>query len=363
MEQKHRKRLIYLDSLRGFCTAIIILAHALSHLMFWDLELIPLDEVSVLAIILLAPVIIIATCAPVFVQISAVALSYNFFLDIKDFIESKQANNPEYKTRVQISFKDPILLRIIKKNLISYGVLLGASLIHVFLFHYGLNWNGSVQRTLLTGILETGGLSSIDYEVFFQTDAIGLIAFSGIFNVGLLVLLLRKEGYYKPERNLGILVGLIAAWYILSPLIHSALDDLFWVSLNSGQYGITLLLKFIVGPPQSVFPNFAYGFAGLIYGMGFAQEKKRSFFYKISISLILIFLSVAGILVLVNGFNLGPDAFGLFLPIEIQVLDFAVVQILMIVFIELVTYSKKSTRQIRHLPRSIPDPSCESIHA
>ncbi|MCK5347041.1 MAG: DUF418 domain-containing protein, partial [Candidatus Heimdallarchaeota archaeon] len=136
-----------------------------------------------------------------------------------------------------------------------------------------------------------------------------------------------------------------------SPLIHSALDDLFWESLNSGQYGITLLLKFIVGPPQSVFPNFAYGFAGLIYGMGFAQENKRGFFRKIVISLIVIFLSVAGLLVLVNGFNLGPDAFGLFLPIEMQVLDFAVVQILMIVFIELVTYSKKSTQQIRQNTR------------
>jgi hypothetical protein len=315
--------------------------------MFWDMQLIPLEEVSIFAIVILSPVIIIATCAPVFVQISAAALSYNFYLDVRNYVELKHAENPNHATSVPISFKDPILLRIVKKNLINYVVLLGASIIHVTLFHYGLNWNGSVQRTLLTGILETGGLSNIDFEVFFQTDAIGLIAFSGIFNVGLLVLLLRKEGYYKPKRNLSILLGLIAGWYILSPLIHSALDDLFWISLNSGQYGLTFLLKFIVGPPQSVFPNFAYGFAGIIYGIGFAQEKNRTFFRKLSIYLIVIFLSAAGILVLVNGFNLSPDAFGLFLPIEMQALDFAVVQILMIVFIELVTYSKKSTQQIR----------------
>ncbi len=346
MERKHRKRLHYLDSVRGFCTTIIIVAHAFSHLMFWDMNIIPLEEVSIFAIIILSPVIILATCAPAFVLFSANALSYNFYLDVRDYIKFKSENNPENKKQIIISFKDPVLLRIVKKNLISYLVLLVASLAHVFLFHYGLNWNGRVQRTLLTGILETGGFSNIDYEVFFQTDAVGLIAFSGIFNVGLIVLLLRKQGYYKPKRNLLILLGLIVAWYILSSLFHGFFDDLFWESLNDGRYGITLLLKFIVGPPMSIFPNFAYGFVGMIYGFAFAQEQSRAFFRKLTSYLSIIFISIAGILILINGFSLSPEAFGLFLPLELQILDFAVVQILMIIFIEFVEYSKKSQKKI-----------------
>ncbi|MHA1561735.1 MAG: hypothetical protein ACTSPA_06375, partial [Promethearchaeota archaeon] len=201
-KREPRKRLLYLDSVRGFCTMIIIVAHAFSHLMFWDMNLIPLEDVSIIAIIILAPFIIIATSAPVFVLISASALSYNFYLDVRNYIKSQSENNPDHRKQIDISFKDPALSRIVKKNLISYLVLSVASLAHVFLFHYGLNWNGRVQRTLLTGILETGGISSIDYEVFFQTDAIGLIAFAGIFNLGLIVLLLRKQGFYKPKRNL-----------------------------------------------------------------------------------------------------------------------------------------------------------------
>ena len=346
MEREPRKRLLYLDSVRGFCTMIIIAAHSFSHLMFWDMTLIPLEEFSILAIIIFSPIILIATSAPVFVLISANALSYNFYLNIKDYIKSKTENNLDHKNQIEISFKDPVLSRIVKKTLISYSVLLVASLAHVFLFHYGLNWNGRVQRTLLTGILETGSFSHIDYEVFFQTDAVGLIAFSGIFNVGLIILLLRKQGYYKPKRNLLILLGLIVVWYILSSLFHHLFDDLFWESLNDGRYGITLLLKFIVGPPQSIFPNFAFGFVGIIYGFGFAQEKSRTFFRKLAFYISIIFISIAGILILINGFNLSTDNFGLFLPLELQILDFAVIQILMIIFIEVVEYSKKSPKKI-----------------
>ena len=345
-KREPRKRLLYLDSVRGFCTMIIIVAHAFSHLMFWDMSLIPLEEVSIIAIIILAPFIIIATSAPVFVLISASALSYNFYLDVRNYIKSQSENNPDHRKQIDISFKDPALSRIVKKNLISYLVLSVASLAHVFLFHYGLNWNGRVQRTLLTGILETGGFTNIDYEVFFQTDAIGLIAFAGIFNLGLIVLLLRKQGFYKPKRNLLILLGLIVVWYILSPLFHYLLDDLFWESLNDGRYGITFLLKFIVGPPMSIFPNFAFGFAGIIYGFGFAQEKSRAFFRKLAFYLSILFICVSGILILINGFNLSPESFGLFLPLELQILDFAVIQILVIIFIEIVRYTKKSQKKI-----------------
>jgi len=129
MEQKPRKReprkrLLYLDSVRGFCTMIIIVAHAFSHLMFWDMNLIPLEEVSIIAIIILAPFIIIATSAPVFVLLSATALSYNFYSDVRDYIKSISENNNNQKSNIDISFKDPALSRIVKKNLISYLVFI-----------------------------------------------------------------------------------------------------------------------------------------------------------------------------------------------------------------------------------------------
>ena len=346
MDDKHRKRLLSLDTSRGFYTCVIIIAHAFSHLMFWDMNLIALEDFSIVAIIILSPIIIIATCAPVFVQISASALSYNFYLDVHDFIQSQKNISNLSSNRPSISLGNPMLLRIIKKNLINYAVLLGASLLHVFLFHYGLNWNGTVQRTILTGVLETGKLLPLDYEVFFQTDAIGLIAMSGIFNVGLISLLLCNEGFYKLKRNYVILIGLVIGWFILSPILHSFFDDLFWESLNAGQYGVTLLLKFLVGPPQSIFPNFAFGFVGIIYGFAFAQRENYTFFKKTCGILAILFLSAAGIVVIIGGFSLSPDSFGLFLPLEIQLLDFAVIQLLALLFIKKIEFSSNSTENL-----------------
>ncbi|WP_371806632.1 hypothetical protein [Candidatus Lokiarchaeum ossiferum] len=351
MEGTHRKRLLSLDTSRGFYTCVIIIAHAFSHLMFWDMSLIALEDFSIVAIIILSPIIIIATCAPVFVQISASALSYNFYLDVQKFIQSQKEIHTLSENPTSISFRNPMLLRIIKKNLINYAVLLGASLLHVFLFHYGLHWNGTVQHTILTGIIETGKILPINYEVFFQTDAIGLIAMSGIFNVGLISLLLCKEGFYKPKRNLIILFGLVFGWFILSPILHLIFDDLFWESLNAGQYGITLLLKLIVGPPQSIFPNFAFGFVGIIYGFAFAQGENYVFFKKTCGILAIIFLGAAGIVVLLNGFSLSPDSFGLFLPLEIQLLDFAVIQILTLLFIKKIEFSSTSPEILRKKTR------------
>ena len=353
------KRLFYLDSYRGFAAFSIILAHSFSHIMFWDYELIPLEEVPLLLIVILAPFVLFATCAPVFVLISSTALAYKLRLAVDAYM-SQDENYPlsPHQPQSQPQFPHQNSTLIIRKttlwakfrsSIIGFLLLFLASFLHVSLFHYGMNWNGSIQRTLVTGSLETGKFMWTDIEVLFQTDAVGLIALNGLVCIGILLLLWRKNGYQKSKskRNYLILGTLVIIWFISSPILHSLFDSVFFEALNSGEYLKVFALKFIIGPPQSSFPNLAYGIMGLIFGIGLAENKSRTFFRRLGYGCSAVFMGSAGIYILLNGINLDPVYFGSFLPLEIQILDLGYILLIQMIFMEILefrTQKKKGGR-------------------
>ncbi|MHA1674083.1 MAG: hypothetical protein ACTSYI_10705 [Promethearchaeota archaeon] len=335
------KRLLYLDSYRGFAALTIILAHAFSHVMFWDYELIPLEEVHLWLIILLAPFVLFATCAPVFVLISSTALAYNLRLAVDKYDNQNLQNSQNSRDSHNIStssIRKTTLWPKFRSSIIGYLLLFLASILHISLFHYGMNWNGSIQRTLVTGSLEIGQFMWTDLEILFQTDAVGLIALNGLVCTGILMLLWRKNGYKKSKRNFLILGALVISWFIISPILHALFDPIFFEALDSEQYLEVLLLKFIIGPPQSSFPNLAYGFLGLVFGIGFAEEKSRSFFRKLGYGSSAVFMAGAGIYILLNGLTLDPASFGSFLPLEIQLLDIGYILLIQMIFMEILEF-------------------------
>lgn len=344
------KRLLYLDTYRGLGAFTIILAHAFSHIMFWDYNLMTIEEIPLWIVIPLAPLVLFATCAPVFVLISSTALSFNMRRAIDDQFNDNTTQNSMLvirKSKVGKKFRSAI---------IGFLLLFGASFMHVSLFHYGLHWNGSIQRTLVTGSLEIGKFMWPDFEVLFQTDAIGLIALNGIVCSGILALLWRKEGYRKSKRNMAILIGLAASWFLFAPFLHSWLDPVFFDAMDQGRYLKVILLKFIIGPPQSSFPNLAYGYIGLIFGIGFAEGKDKIFFRKLGYSLSAICILGSGLYILFNGLDLDPKYFGLFLPIEIQILDIGYILLIQTFFIEWMEFKspekkKKVLKRTRLLKR------------
>lgn len=91
-----------------------------------------------------------------------------------------------------------------------------------------MHWNGSIQRTLITGSLETEHFMLTDVQVLFQTDAIGLIAVNGLICLVTLTLLWRNKGYLKTKRNLIILTCIAIGWFCISPWLHSHLDSFFY---------------------------------------------------------------------------------------------------------------------------------------
>ncbi|MHA1520307.1 MAG: hypothetical protein ACTSRK_09000 [Promethearchaeota archaeon] len=329
------RRLLYLDSYRGFAAFTIIIAHAFSHIMFWDYELIPLDEVYLWLIIMLAPFVLFATCAPVFVLISSTALAYNLHQAVDKY---RIQNLQSLQNNSKILIRKTTLWSKFRSSIIGFLLLFLASILHVSLFHYGMNWNGSIQRTLVTGSLEIGEFMWTDFQILFQTDAVGLIALNGLVCSGILLLLWRKNGYQKSKRNYIILGTLVVVWFLLSVLLHFWFDPIFFEALNAGQYLKVFLMKIFIGPPQSSFPNLAYGFLGLFFGIGFAEKKSRTFFRRLGYGSSAVFMSAAGIYILVNGLNLDPASFGSFLPVEIQFLDLGYILLIQMIFMEILEF-------------------------
>ncbi|WP_457558960.1 hypothetical protein [Candidatus Harpocratesius sp.] len=352
------KRLLYLDVFRGFVALFIIVTHAFSHLILWDFTIIQLDEFPIWMVIIFSPIILLSTCAPVFPLISSTALGYK----LKSILNSNNKNDS-----LIITHSHPnsyIMPHISQKSLkntflvsaINYLLLLGISFIHVSLFHYGLHWNGSIQRTLITGSLETEHLMWTDIQVLFQTDAIGLIAVNGLISLVTLMFLWRKKGYLKTKRNLIILTCIAIGWFCISPLLHSRLDTVFFNALDEKNYLIALCLKFIIGPPNSTFPNVAYGFLGLIFGISMAEKKSNRFFHIIGFIIGPIIMLGAGIYISIYGLNLTPEALGYFVPLEIQILDIGYILFIQAIFIELLEFRgsnnlKKRVKRTKFLVR------------
>lgn len=331
------KRLLYLDVFRGFIALFIIVTHAFSHLILWDYSIIQLNEFPIWMVVILSPIILISTCAPVFPLISSTALGYKLksILNSNHRIKSlkttqNHSNSYLTQTNSQISLKNTFLF-----SGINYLLLLGISFIHVSLFHYGMHWNGSIQRTLITGSLETEHFMLTDVQVLFQTDAIGLIAVNGLICLVTLTLLWRNKGYLKTKRNLIILTCIAIGWFCISPWLHSHLDSFFFTALDEKKYIIALCLKFIIGPPNSTFPNVAYGFLGLIFGISMAEKKNKRFFRIIGFVIGPIIMLGTGIYIFIYGLNLTPDALGYFVPLEIQILDIGYILFIQAIFIEL----------------------------
>ncbi|RLI63201.1 MAG: hypothetical protein DRO88_10475, partial [Promethearchaeia archaeon] len=317
---KTKNRLLYLDVFRGFVGLFIILSHSFSHIILWDYNLIPLDEFPLWMVIVLSPLIAFSTCGAVFAIISSTALGFK----MQSIVQKNLNQNPQ------------MIRRSINRGLyasgVSFALLFIFSLFHVSLFHYGLHWNGSIQRTVITGSLEVGHFIWTDIQVLFQTDAIALIALNGLISVTALSLLWRKKGYQKVEKNLIILTVCGILWFMASKFLHQSFDSLFFEALDQKQYLTVILLKFIIGPPNSTFPSAAYGFFGLIFGITFASRWKKRFFRIIGWVVGPLIMLGAGLYMLLFGNNLSPELLGSFIPFEIEVFDLGYILLVQAIF-------------------------------
>ena len=246
------KRLIFLDALRGFFILYVLLIHAVANVIFkTDTGAINTINPAVVGIML--PFIWIGTWAPFFAFLSGIANVY-----VSHNLMSKG--------------KDNEALKKIVKGIVSNSVVI--LLLHYFnqiFFHHSFYYNGTLQYTILTGFVETG-VWNFYPEILFYTEAMHIIALSGLFISIILFFLWRNGGFHKRMRNYIILTILGVAILFLSPIFHDIFEPIMYANMEEGNYISALFLKTFIGPRQSTFPNVANAIFGGVLGMMLAEE-------------------------------------------------------------------------------------------
>lgn len=298
------RRLLFLDWMRGLFICLVIVFHAWSHLLFWNGELIAREEISLVMIILFAPLIILGTWAPIFALISGAATAYVMY----GALSGAPRDGALLGRRVRGVYINSVLLYI-------------CSLVHMSLLHFRAPFAGEVRHSAITGSLERGSWGLADVEFLFFTDAVALMAMAGAIAASLLWLLWRKGGFEKTRRNYAVIAGLGVVWFAVSGPLHAVFEPAFFSALAEGHWGAATALKLFIGPPHSTFPNAGFALFGMLFGIAVARREPLPFIrrYGFGFGAAAIVAGVAGFLA--EGVTLGPERIGTALPVQLHVIN------------------------------------------
>jgi len=325
------KRLLVLDWMRGYFIMLVIILHAFGHLLFLNAELIAVEEIRWYVIALFAPLILLGTWAPIFALLSGVANAYVLH---------------QFASREPKETLNAGLWKHVKGIWLNSAALMAVSLFSNTFLHFGMNYNGEVRRSLITGSLEVGAFRLPDIDIIFYQDAIALIAMSGFILGGLMYLLWRDGGIEKTRRNHGILIGLALAAFAVSPSLHAWLEPLYFEALSARNYLLAIPLKLLVGPPHSTIPNGGFALFGAVFGIALAQDAPYRMIQRFGYGFCAFFLVVAGSLVAMTGFRIEPDMIGTALPMPLHLLNLSLMLALLTFLIGFFEYQSPERRRV-----------------
>jgi len=320
-----KDRLIFLDIMRGVFIMLVIWTHAFSHLMLYGEPLIPFEDFIIWIFLPFAPLVLMATWAPIFALLSGIASGYVNH----GILEAMKENSQE---------KQKFLKNMVKRAVINSLLLYLISFIHMSLLHYGVKFNGEVQRSLITGSIETMSLYFTDVEFFFFTDAISLMATSGIVIAVTLYFLWSGNGFNKIRRNIITLSILGCVFFLLSPLLHFLFEEMFFTAIDNEQYFFAYLLKIIIGPPHSTFPNVGFAFFGGVFGISIAQKTPIQYIKKYGYGFGIAFILLGFIIFTFTGYNISPELIGTSIPIQFHLLNIGLMLIVTTLIIHKIEY-------------------------
>ncbi len=258
-----------------------------------------------------------STWAPIFALVSGAANAYSMQMQ---FIKTvKDASSVP---------SDKELFKILKGQLWNSFFLYLLSVLYVSTLQYSISFEGIVRYTTLTGSIDRGFLAFGDPQTFLFSDAISLLAISSFITCIIAFLIWRKGGVLKARRNFLILTITACVWLAISPLLHYYLDPTFENDVSTGNYLQGYLLKLIVGPTESTFPNAAFGIFGQVLGIAIALETPLQHIKKYGYTFGIIFLFIAAILIGIDGWSLTPANIGKQLPFQNQILNLGILLII-----------------------------------
>ena len=272
------RRLIFLDALRGFFILYVVWLHATIGVVFNN-DPQALNTLPKWLLIVFAPVMILATWAPIFVVISGAANAYVLHNVMKRHQE-KQGTGVPFRS-------------FMAGSLVTGIFLYSLSIFNMTFMHHSMNYNGSFQHTLFTGSLHEGSWQSFSPDLLFYNDALSLVAISGILINLLLYVLWSGNGFNRMQRTVKWIAAVAAGVLLTSPIVHSILSPVFFNALNNSHYGMAFALKLFIGPNLSVIPFLSYGLVGALIGIGLARRVPASLFRRYGYG-VAAFMVVAG---------------------------------------------------------------------
>ncbi len=314
-----------MDCLRGFFIIYIIWLHAFNAVIYGNNSQ-SMESANPWIFIVFAPLVILATWAPIFVMLSGTVHAY-----------SMHQNLLKYKEKSKMT---PELNRLFLGGLVNSFLLICFSFINVIFFHHRMPFNGKFHETLITGFIQKGGFPDFSFDILFYTDALGNIGISLFFLHITLYALWRSGELFDRRYTFRILTGIALTLLFVSPVIHRVLDSVFYQSIQERQWGLAWLLKFSLSP----LPNIAYGYLGAVFGIALSERIDLSKIRWYGYGLGLTFVMLAG--GLMWNYGLRPVEFAKSpLPFKIQLLDVGLMLLLSAYLVGVMDYTTVSNRE------------------
>ncbi len=252
------KRILYLDSLRGFLIFYVIFIHAVLLIIFqanYDY----IDILPVWLIAIMFPLLLIAMWGPMFSMMSATT---NTFLVYHQIEKGKNLKN------------------IIFTRISSYILIIIVHLINMVFFIHFIPLDGKIYRSLLCGTLETGQLTIPNILMFLNSGTLLLIGLSGVL-INLILLFLWKNNHHRNiKRTILFFVSLSIIFLLIRPFIYPTINSIILFLAEQNHVVSAILLSWLFRGQFGLIPMAVIPFFGVIFGLLQAAKVKKQFIIK-----------------------------------------------------------------------------------
>lgn len=320
-----KRRLIYIDTIRGFFMFYLIWLHAFNAVVYNNNPQ-SADSASPWIFILFAPLVILATWAPVFVIISGTSHAYTMHQTLIKYRSSKEIN--------------PELNRLFMGGLTHSFLLIFFSFVNMLFCHHRVPFMGDFYETLLTGYIHKGSFPNFSIRLLLYNDALAVIGTS-LFIIHVTLYLIWRSGKLANFRFTLCLLTVIGAvlffialpvHHLLTPRLYHAIEEESWVS--------AWVIKFLLAP----LPDVGYGFFGAVFGIALSERVPLRFILRYGYRIGLAFIVLAVSLLLIQG--LKPVEFTLCpLPLKLGALDLGLMLWASAFLIQQMEYSDTERRE------------------
>jgi len=243
------KRLLSVDFIRGISILGVLFLH---HIIYgtWYTESIALAVISTPALILLSPLMILATWAGGFAIISGLTNTFTSARRLSKAYSMKETIKPIIMNSIFLLLVDPIRTIIFNRP--------GHS-----------PFSGKETASVFSSLIQSGEWAWPSIDRVFAIGALPMIGISGLVTALFIYLLFRKDGVNKVKRNVSILiiVGLIIVFFS-DPLSHWAAKG---VPILYAKGGISIFFSYVLqlffGAQLSFFPLGSFVFFGMMYSI------------------------------------------------------------------------------------------------